>query len=117
MRYHPGNAGLKRWIVEARNRIEKEGDLETHSYVRAEIVASYLDEGPRIEVPASLFQEPEALLRTIPTGSVGEHIWRNGVLRLQRRALGLRIGPATCRAFQNAATLQLGGNAKDAAAE
>jgi hypothetical protein len=76
---------LMRWIVDARNRIEKEGDLETHSYVRAEIVASYLDEGPRIEVPASLFQNPAALLRTIPTGALGEHIRRNGVLRLQRR--------------------------------
>jgi hypothetical protein len=59
---------LMRWIVNARNRIEKEGDLETHSYVRAEIFASYLDEGPRIEVPASLFQNPAALLRTIPMG-------------------------------------------------
>src|SRR6516165_2955869 len=54
---------LMRWIVDARNLIEKEGDLETHSYVRAEIVASYLDEGPRIEVPANLFQTPAALLR------------------------------------------------------
>jgi hypothetical protein len=74
-----------RWIVDPRNRIEKEGDLETHSYVRAEIVASYLDVGPRIEVPASLFQNPAALLRTIPTGALGEHIRRNGALRLQRR--------------------------------
>jgi hypothetical protein len=76
---------LMRWIVDARNRIEKEGDLETHSYVRAEIVASYLDVGPRIEVPASLFQNPAALLRTIPTGALGEHIRRNGALRLKRR--------------------------------
>ena len=76
---------LMRWIVEARNRIEKEGDLEAHSYVRAEIVASYLDVGPRIEVPAKLFQNPAALLRSIPAGAVGEHFWRNGVLRLQRR--------------------------------
>jgi hypothetical protein len=49
---------LMRWIVDARNRIEKEGDLETHSYVRAEIVASYLDEGPRIEVPARIREWP-----------------------------------------------------------
>jgi hypothetical protein len=76
---------LMRWMVDARNWIEKEGDLEAHSYVRAEIVASYLDEGPRIEVPAKLFQNPAALLRTIPAGALGEHIRRNGVLRLQRR--------------------------------
>jgi hypothetical protein len=71
--------------VDARNRIEKEGDLETHSYVRAEIVAPYLDVGPRIEVPASLFQNPAALLRTIPTGALGKHVRRNGALRLERR--------------------------------
>jgi len=76
---------LMRWIVDARNRIEKEGDLEAHSYVRAEIVASYVDEGPRIEVPASLFQNPAGLLRSVPTGALGEHIKRHGVLRLQRR--------------------------------
>ncbi len=76
---------LMRWIVEARNRIEKKGDLESHSFIRAEILASYLDEGPRIEVPAELFQDPVALLRSIPGGAVGEHIRRNGVLRLQRR--------------------------------
>lgn len=39
---------LMRWMVEARNRIEKEGDLEAHSFVSAEIVASHLDEGPKI---------------------------------------------------------------------
>jgi len=76
---------LMRWIVDARNRIEKEGDLEAHSYVRAEILASYLDVGPRIEVPASLLQKTAALLRTIPAGSLGEHIRRHGVLRVQRR--------------------------------
>jgi hypothetical protein len=76
---------LMRWLVEARNRIEKEGDLESNSFVRAEIIASYLDEGPRIEIPAKLFQSPRALLRTIPAGDLGEHIRRNGVLRLQRR--------------------------------
>jgi hypothetical protein len=76
---------LMRWIVDARNRIEKEGDLEAHSYVRAEILASYLDVGPRIEVPASLFQNTAALQRTIPAGALGKHIKRHGVLRLQRR--------------------------------
>src|SRR5258708_1130428 len=45
---------LMRWMVEARNRIEKKGDLESHSFIRAEILASYLDEGPRIDVPAHL---------------------------------------------------------------
>lgn len=76
---------LMRWMVDARNKIEKQGDLETHSFVRAEIVASYLDEGPRIEVQAHLFQNPAALLRGIPISLLRQHILRNGVLRIERR--------------------------------
>jgi hypothetical protein len=76
---------LMRWIVDARNKIEKQGDLEAHSFVRAEIIASYLDEGPRIEIPARLFQDTQALLHNIPPGLLGEHVKRNGVLRIQRR--------------------------------
>ena len=29
---------LMRWIVDARNKIEKQGDLESRSFVRAEII-------------------------------------------------------------------------------
>lgn len=42
---------LMAWMVDARNKIEKEGDLEAHSFVSSEIVASHLDEGPHIQVP------------------------------------------------------------------
>jgi hypothetical protein len=76
---------LMRWMVEARNKIEKRGDLESHSIVRAEIIASYYDDGPRIDVPAHLFENPEALLRRIPNNLLGQHIRRNGALRIQRR--------------------------------
>lgn len=41
---------LMRWMVDARNKIEKQGDLEMHSFVRAEIMASYYDDGPREDV-------------------------------------------------------------------
>ena len=74
-----------RWMVEARNKIEKRGDLESHSIVRAEIIASYYDDGPRIDVPAHLFENIETLLRSIPNNLLGQHIKRNGVLRIQRR--------------------------------
>src|SRR5258708_6216246 len=33
-----------RWLVDARNRIEKQGDLAAHSTVHAAVVASYRDE-------------------------------------------------------------------------
>ncbi len=76
---------LMRWMVDARNRIEKQGDLEANSFVRAEIIASYLDEGPRIEVPAQLFERPWELIKNVPEGAVGDHVRKNGTLRIERR--------------------------------
>ncbi len=77
---------LMRWMVDARNKIEKQGDLETHSFVRAEIVASYLDNGPVIDVPAKLFEGPRVILKGIPKKShLGDHIKKFGTLRIQRR--------------------------------
>lgn len=76
---------LMRWMVEARNKIEKQGDLESDSMVRAEVLASYIDEGPRLDVPADLFEPIAKLLERIPDSALGAHIKRNGVLRIQRR--------------------------------
>jgi hypothetical protein len=77
---------LMRWMHDARNKIEKEGDLEAHSFVRAEIIASYLDEGLRIEVQTRLFQSLKPLLRRIPNDPLlDQHIRRHGVLRVERR--------------------------------
>ncbi len=75
---------LMKWMVEARNRIEKQGDLEAHSFVSAEIVASHLDEGPKIQVPAKLWDTPRVLLNSIPNSILGEHIKKNGILRIRR---------------------------------
>lgn len=77
---------LMRWMVDARNKIEKQGDLEAHSFVRAEIVASYLNNGPVRDVPAKLFEGPGVILKAIPRKSdLGEHIRKFGTLRIQRR--------------------------------
>lgn len=76
---------LMRWMVDARNKIEKQGDLEAHSFVRAEIMASYYEEGPRMEVPAELFQSPVELISGIPTGALQNHVFKDGILRIQRR--------------------------------
>lgn len=76
---------LMKWMVEARNRIEKQGDLEAHSFISAEIVASHLDEGPKIQVPAKLSDAPLALVKSIPNSMLGEHIKKNGILRIRRR--------------------------------
>lgn len=76
---------LMRWMVDARNRIEKQGDLESHSWVRAEILASHLDDGPREDVPAELFEGPKHILERVPKNALGEHIFKDGVLRIERR--------------------------------
>ena len=72
-------------IRDARNTVEKQGDLEAHSFVRAEIVASYLDNGPRVQVPAKLWDGPLQLVKSIPAGAVGDHIRKDGIVRIQRR--------------------------------
>jgi hypothetical protein len=76
---------LMKWMVNARNKIEKQGDLETHSFIRAEIVASHLNDGPAVEVPAELFDAPWKLVKSIPDSQLGKHIKKDGVLRIQRR--------------------------------
>lgn len=77
---------LMRWMVDARNRIEKQGDLETYSWVRAEIVASHFSgEGPRIDAPAALFDAPWKIVRAIPQNDLGEHLRKKGTLRIERR--------------------------------
>jgi hypothetical protein len=77
---------LMRWMVDARNKIEKQGDLEAHSFVRAEIIASYLNNGPVMDVPAKLFGGPRVILKGIPKKSeLGDHIVKFGTLRIQRR--------------------------------
>jgi hypothetical protein len=75
-----------RWMVDARNKIEKQGDLEAHSFVRAEIVASYLNNGPVLNVSAKLFEGAGLILKSIPKKSdLGEHFSKSGTLRIQRR--------------------------------
>jgi hypothetical protein len=76
---------LMRWMVDARNKIEKQGDLEMHSFVRAEIMASYYDDGPREDVPAELFQSPAELISRISSNAYRMHAFKDGILRLQRR--------------------------------
>lgn len=80
-----GKDPLMRWMVDARNRIEKQGDLESRSFIRAEVIASYLEEGRYLEVNADLFVGPDELLKSIPEGKVAEHIRANGALRMQRK--------------------------------
>jgi hypothetical protein len=75
---------LMRWMDDARDEIVHRVDLEAHSFLRAEINASYLNEGPSIQLPAHLLDDPLAFIKRIPLGDLLEHIARNGTLRIQR---------------------------------
>jgi hypothetical protein len=46
-----GSNSLMKWLVDARNKIEKEGDLAIHSELHASVMFSYLENGPSIEPP------------------------------------------------------------------
>lgn len=76
---------LMRWMDNARDKIVHRGDLEAHSFIRAEIIASYLNEGPVIELPADLFDSPRVLIDKIPAVVLREHVAKHGILRIQRR--------------------------------
>lgn len=80
-----GADDLMKWMVEARNKIEKQGDLDSHSYVRAELIASYLEEGPSMDVPADLSWNVHTVINKIPSGALGDHIRENGVIRIEPR--------------------------------
>ena len=72
-----------KWLIEARNRIVKQGDLKTDSIARAAILATYL-EPPKKEfltdplIPTSLIAEKVDL-----TG-IPKDVIENGMLRVER---------------------------------
>lgn len=74
------------WAKDARNSIEKQGDLRALSQVRGEIIASYYD-GPFSEwLPQALFASPQQFLRAVPDElRKHPHIVENGTLLIERR--------------------------------
>lgn len=76
---------VMRWLVTARNKIEKQGDLATFSMVHARVVASYFDEGPEIQVKAELFDDATVLFKKIPRDFLERQVIEHGVLQIERR--------------------------------
>ncbi len=76
---------IMRWARDARNSIEKKGDLETYSQVRAEIIASYM-KGPETNwVPQALFSSPYDIWRAVPAKFRVPHVVEHGTLLIERR--------------------------------
>ncbi|MDD3029125.1 MAG: hypothetical protein PHS57_02435 [Alphaproteobacteria bacterium] len=73
------------WVRDARNSIEKRGDLNTLSQVRAMIVSGYLD-GPETPwMSQVLFASPDHILASVPKKFLIPHILENGTLLIERR--------------------------------
>ena len=76
---------VMKWAKDARNSIEKQGDLSAHSQVRAEIIAGFLP-GPETEwMPQLLFEAPHAIWRAVPHRYQIPHVIENGTLLIERR--------------------------------
>jgi hypothetical protein len=60
-----GRDHVMKWLIDARNTIEKEGDLAIHSQLRASVMFSYLEKGPTIDPPCEglLFASQNTLWR------------------------------------------------------
>lgn len=81
-----GKDPIMKWAQDARNRVEKQGDLTTHSQVKATIVASYLD-GPATDwVSEALFASPQDILRASPRKFLAiPQVREHGTLVIARR--------------------------------
>lgn len=79
------NDPIMTWARDARNTIEKQGDLETHSQVRAELIAGFLP-GPATEwSPSELFASPIDIWQGIPKKYRVPQVIQNGTLLIERR--------------------------------
>ena len=75
---------LMKWAVEARNHIEKEGDLDLQSTARVSIVASWLAARyDDFEIPPLV--QPEAIAAALLPRNIPDRIRRDGVFTVQRR--------------------------------
>jgi hypothetical protein len=75
---------ILKWLVGARNRIEKQGDLEKHSVLRVSLVMSHRGElySDFVELPSLKTSE---ILERLDFSRVPEELLEEGFLRLERR--------------------------------
>ncbi len=76
---------LMRWLVDARNRIEKEGDLRTYSSARVSVLAGWGDPYPIAEAEVDPLLSTAAIAEKLPDFGVPPVIRREGVLIVERR--------------------------------
>lgn len=77
------NDPVLRWIVEARNRVVKEGDLDTASLARVSVRAQY-SKGPTLEVDVEPHWELEAIAALVLNEPFSDQLRKHGVLVVER---------------------------------
>ena len=83
------NHDILKWLVEARNVIVKEGDLETKSRVRVAVLSNYYDP-PAFEVnddPMISTKDVAAMM----SSDIPEHLIANGILRVERKWISIDL--------------------------
>lgn len=79
-----GSDPRMKWLISARNRIEKQGDLDTKSTARVRVIASWLD-GPAAEMDVDPTSEAHELARVVQVPGVPARVTHEGVLEVERR--------------------------------
>jgi hypothetical protein len=76
---------IMRWAVNARNKIEKQGDLETLSQMRAELIAAYIGNPTTDWTTIQINWSIDQVRWSIPARLLEPHVVENGVLSIERR--------------------------------
>ncbi|HWY48373.1 MAG TPA: hypothetical protein VNX70_13385 [Bryobacteraceae bacterium] len=80
-----GGDPIMRWAVQARNKIEKQGDLETLSQMRFELVVGYAGNPVSNWATVKINCSTDQIRRSIPANLLSQHVIDNGVLSVERR--------------------------------
>jgi hypothetical protein len=75
---------IMRWAVLARNKIEKQGDLETLSQMRVELIVSYAGNPVTDWMTMGISWSTDQIRRSIPAKLLSQHVIDNGVLSVER---------------------------------
>jgi hypothetical protein len=73
-----------RWLVEARNRIEKQGDLDLHSLASVRVVAGAFT-GPKVELEVAPHMGPAEIAAAVELEGLPEEFRESGLLEVERR--------------------------------
>jgi len=79
-----GTDPLMRWAVEARNQIEKVGDLDLNSTARVSVIASW-DLPPAYEFEVPPLEPPHVIAMHVAARPIPARLRDSGVLRVERR--------------------------------